>query len=80
MGATQALTHMSNGVDVDPETNTIRGERKLRESGNSVVLTIPREILSAVGFTPDDRVEISAEMGGDEIVIRELGEAEHPAD
>lgn len=61
---------MSNGVDVDRETNTIFGYRKLRESGDSLVVTIPREVVAAAGLDVDEFVSISANMDDNQVIIR----------
>ena len=66
---------MSNRVSVDPEDGTITGVRKLRQSGNSTVLTIPQEVLDAVGFESGERVAITAEMQGDSITIKPRDDA-----
>jgi antitoxin component of MazEF toxin-antitoxin module len=68
---------MTNGVSIDPETGTVTGIRKLRESGNSVVLTIPKQVLETAGMEAGETVTITANMSGDTITIEQPdGEAD----
>ena len=76
MSVHQSLPIMSNGVKIDPSENTVTGVRKVRESGNSVVLTIPSEVLDAVGILPGDKVSISAKLNGEEVTIRPVEDDE----
>lgn len=61
-------------VEIDPDSQTARGERMLRESGNSVVLTIPPQILQQAGLSAGDEVEIVSELGSGVLTITELAD------
>lgn len=65
---------MSNRVSIDPEEGTVTGIRKLHDSGNSTVLTIPQEVLDAVGMESGDQVTITAEVQGDTITVEQVSE------
>lgn len=70
MGAAKSLPCMGNSVRVDAESNTLEATRAFRESGNSIVLTIPQPLLEAAGMEVGDEVTLAAELGGDEISLR----------
>lgn len=63
---------MGRKVEIDRENKKIRGTRTLRESGSSSVVTIPNEIIQAVGFENGDDIELEADMFGDEIRLRKV--------
>ena len=63
---------MSNRVSIDPEEGTVTGIRKLHDSGNSTVLTIPQEILDAVGMESGEQVTITAAVQGDTITVKQV--------
>lgn len=63
---------MGRKVEIDRENQMIRGTRTLRESGSSSVVTIPNEIIQAVGFENGDDIELEADMFGDEIRLRKV--------
>jgi len=65
----------SMSVTIDPDSKTARGSRALRESGNSVVLTIPPQILQQAGMESGDEVEMVAELGSGEISVQAQPEA-----
>jgi len=58
-------------VEIDPATETARAERPLRSSGNSVVLTIPPQILQQADLCCGDVVELEAKLGDGEIILTE---------
>ena len=70
MSSTPESASVSRGVKIDYENEQLDGHRKLRESGSSVVLTIPQDMLDAVGFEPGDQIHLSADFQGDEIRLR----------
>lgn len=74
MSTSQILPTMSNRVSVDPETGTLTAIRKLRESGNSIVLTIPPQLLEGAGLEAGDSVKLIADMNEDTITIRDVTE------
>lgn len=67
---------MSNGVSIDPDEGTVTGIRKLHDSGNSTVLTIPQEVLDAVGMESGDQVSITAKVQGDTITIEPVEDSD----
>lgn len=69
---------MGNRVSIDPEAGEIRAIRRLRESGNSVVLTIPRQVLDGAGLEEGDDVLITAEMGRGEFRVEAAPEDPDP--
>lgn len=60
---------MGNSIRVNREDGTLEATRTLRTSGDSIVISIPPQLLEAAGFDEDDRVEVVAKMMGDEICI-----------
>jgi antitoxin component of MazEF toxin-antitoxin module len=63
---------MGSSVSIDPERSTVSAERRIRQSGNSNVLTIPRQMLESVGFERGDDIELEADMDSKEIVLRKV--------
>jgi antitoxin component of MazEF toxin-antitoxin module len=63
---------MGNGVDVDPDENVMRASRKLRQSGGSLVVSLPPEMLQSVGFEEGDELVLEAEWAGDTICLRKV--------
>jgi antitoxin component of MazEF toxin-antitoxin module len=57
-------------VEIDPASETARGKRELRASGNSTVVTIPPQILQQAGLERGDEVELVAELGSGQITIQ----------
>lgn len=66
----------SMSVEIDPAEKTARGERQLRESGNSVVLTVPPQILQQAGMQSGDDVELVAKLGSGEITLQCVEDAD----
>lgn len=75
MSSTLQDIDVSRGVSHDYENEELEGYRKLRISGSSTVLTIPQEMLDAVGFEEGDQIRLSADFQGDEIRLRKAGDA-----
>jgi len=75
MSDTHKLAHMGHRVQIDRDEEMIRAQRDLRQSGGSTVLTIPNQVLESVGFESGDKIEIEAEMFGDEIRLRGSGDS-----
>ena len=69
-------THAPNVSETpryDAERNALVAERRVRESGNSTVVTIPPQVLDAAGIEVGDTVQVAASLNGDgEIVLRRL--------
>lgn len=61
---------MGNRVRVNREENRLEATRTLRSSGDSIVISIPPQLLEAAGLSEGDQVEIAAKMNGDEISFR----------
>jgi antitoxin component of MazEF toxin-antitoxin module len=71
---------MDRSPRVDPEAGTVSAERKLRASGNSVVITIPPQVLEGAGLAEGDVVRLVADMNGGDITIALADEAEDGSD
>lgn len=61
---------MGMPVKVDAEEGEISAVRTLRKSGNSVVVSVPPEVLEQAGMGRGDTVSIVAAFGGEEITVR----------
>lgn len=57
-------------VQVDTEKGEATAVRPLRKSGNSVVVSIPPELLHQAGFVVGDEVDVVAGFEGGEISLR----------
>ncbi len=57
-------------VDYDRDAGEARTDRTLRRSGNSVVVSLPPELLREAGFQQGDKVIVAAGFGGGEITLR----------
>lgn len=58
-------------VDYDTEAGEARADRTLRRSGNSVVVSLPPELLREAGFQQGDDVTVAAGFDRGEITLRE---------
>ncbi|QHS17959.1 hypothetical protein GWK26_12810 [haloarchaeon 3A1-DGR] len=58
-------------VEVNPEENEARCQRELRKSGNSIVVSLPPQLLEQAGFELGDEVLVAAGFEGGEISIRQ---------
>jgi len=65
---------MTNGVDVDPDAGEISGVRKLRSSGDSIVISIPPEVLEMSGLEVEEHYKVKSTFEGGEIVIEPVDE------
>jgi len=61
---------VTRGADFDAESLTFTAERKLRESGNSIIITVPPDMADAIGAEADDHLEMVASIEDGEIVLR----------
>jgi len=59
-------------VEIDPDSETARSKGRLRDSGNSVVVTIPPLILQQAGMESGDEVKLEAELGSGTITLTEV--------
>jgi len=57
-------------VKVDTDNGEVRATRTIRQSGNSVVVVIPPELLDAAGFDLGDKVEIATDLEREDIILR----------
>ena len=57
-------------VEFDEKTNEIRTTRPLRRSGNSVVVSIPPELLRHARMQVGDEVTVAADLDDGRIEIR----------
>lgn len=57
-------------IDIDSDAEESRATRKVRKSGNSVVVSLPRTLLREADFLVGDEVEVAASFDGGSIVIR----------
>lgn len=68
---------MGHRVDVDLEEGTVTATRNLRESGGSTVLTIPPEVMDAIGVGSGDELVMVADHDSQRITIEKRpGDAE----
>ena len=56
---------------IDTENGEASDSRKLRESGNSVVVTLPPEILETAGLETGDTVQVAAAFEGGKITVKD---------
>ena len=61
---------MATPVTIDPEDSTVSATRTIRSSGNSTVLTIPPQLLEAIGLEVSDEARLVAHMDTGELVIK----------
>ena len=61
---------MSSRVQFDPDTNTFKGTRTIRESGGSAVLTLPPPVLDATRLGPGDDVRLTCDVDAGTICIK----------
>ena len=64
-----STVNMDDRVRVDAETNTVWSNRTLRESGGSVVVTLPRQVVEAAQLDIGEQVTIAAHLSDGEIRI-----------
>jgi len=58
------------GCEIDADTGEVRADRRVRVSGNSLVVSLPPTLLDTAGIERDDNVEIVASSETEEIRIR----------
>lgn len=63
-------------VQIDSEKGEVREERTLRNSGDSVVVSIPPEVLDQAGLGEGDDVDVATAFGSSIIELREKSETE----
>lgn len=56
-------------VDIKPADSTISAERNLRNSGGSVVISFPPEILDAMDWDATDTMNVVANWDNNEVTI-----------
>lgn len=70
MAANIETEYVTRGAEFDAESLTFTAERKLRESGNSIIITVPPDMADAIGAEADDRLKMVASIEDGEIVLR----------
>lgn len=60
---------MSNIEKIDPESKTVSANRSLRESGSSVVITIPPELVSSLNWEAGDELYLTADWGKETVTV-----------
>lgn len=76
MSMAQPQPMMSNGVEIDADAGEVYGVRKLRESGDSLVISIPPEVLQTSDLEAGEMVEVATNLDGGEIRVRHQSTAE----
>ncbi len=69
MAIANHVLNMGRRVNIDMERGAVVGTRKLRDSGNSTVLTIPPEILDVADLEAGDEITLTADMESGKITI-----------
>lgn len=59
-------------VTINPAAETVTATRSLRNSGSSVVLTIPPEVLQSLDLDSGDEMEITGDWGSGEITAKKV--------
>jgi len=68
---------MAAQVRVDPDDGTVTGDRPIRRSGRSTVVTLPSQVLEAAGIEEGDNVEVVAKMDGSgKVTLRKSNNAD----
>lgn len=67
-------------VEFDSDEEEIRTRRPLRRSGNSVVVSLPPELLRAARFEVGDELIVAAGFGGGEIQLRHPSSDRQPSE
>lgn len=80
MSITEIQHHMGNRVSVDPEDGTVSAIRSVRRSGNSVVVSIPLQVLEAAGLGEGDDVVIIGDMADGELRIKDVDRTDNDTD
>lgn len=63
---------MTRRVSFDGDKGIFTATRTIRESGNSVIVAIPPQLVEAASFEVGDDVELSAQIDSGEIHIRRV--------
>lgn len=56
-------------VDINPQTTTVTANRKLRKSGGSVVVSIPRELIQSLDWEIGDDLRLEADWSASEMKV-----------
>jgi antitoxin component of MazEF toxin-antitoxin module len=68
-------------VSIDTERNVVLADRTVRRSGNSLVVSIPPQLLSAAGISEGDTVTISATLDASgQITLQKVIDGENVAE
>lgn len=66
--------------DVDWENLTASATRQLRQSGGSVVVTVPPELFGLVGWEEGDQIYLFADQDTGEIILRRAADVEEASE
>lgn len=69
MSVSELQVAVSNDVEFNFDDNSVSGVRKLRLSGDSVVVSIPPKVLEVAEFEDVSHVRITAHKGENRIVL-----------
>ena len=70
---------MGRRINIDRENNEISTTRALRETGDSIVVGLPSEILQGAGLELGDDVRVVANMNTGKITLRKSPEDDETA-
>lgn len=70
------VSYVSDRVRFDKDGQRMIATRKLRQSGSSMVVSIPPQILDASGLEAGDELAIVADVQGHEIVLSRIDRAD----
>lgn len=59
------------GAEIDPQSRTVRDTRALRASGDSVIITMPPEVIQMAGLDIGDEVRLTTDFGGEGRIVIE---------
>lgn len=65
-------------VEIDRGDDEIRAKRTIRKSGNSLVITMPTEVLDYAELQDGDMVEVAIGFGDEDIYVRQTPSEKEP--
>ncbi|QHS17958.1 AbrB/MazE/SpoVT family DNA-binding domain-containing protein [haloarchaeon 3A1-DGR] len=67
---------MGKRVEVDADDGVVRAERTVRKSGNSIVVSIPTQVLEGAGLKEGDNVLLEADLDDGGIHLSKVEDTE----
>jgi len=71
-------------IDIDPEAEEMFDEKRIRQSGDSVVITLNPRIMETAGFELGEEIRVTTPFGGGHITLEptdhDTEDAELPAE